>query len=138
MTHDDHEHGHTDAHGHEPHAAPHAPVEEPEPQGHYQVLANAVRELLIEKGYFTPDQLRGWIEKIDERGPALGARIVARAWTDPAFKRRLLDDGKSACGELGIDINVANLMVEKGILTREEIDRRMRELRDHSASVPAQ
>jgi nitrile hydratase len=108
MTHEDHLH----EHGHDhPHGGDHAPVEQSEPQGHYQLLANAVRELLLEKGYFTADQLRGWIEKIDQRGPALGARIVAKAWTDPAFKQRLLDDGKKGCAELGIDINVANLVV---------------------------
>jgi nitrile hydratase len=108
MAHDPHDH---DGHEHAPGHDAHAPIAAREPRGHYQILAEAVRELLIEKGYFSADQHRSWIEKIDERSPALGAKIVVKAWTDPAFKRRLLDDGKAACAELGIDINVANLVV---------------------------
>ncbi|MCW5773144.1 MAG: nitrile hydratase subunit alpha [Rhodospirillaceae bacterium] len=106
MSHDPHEH---EGHDHDHDA--HAPIRAAEPEGHYQLLADAVRELLIEKGYFTADQHRAFIEKIDSRTPSLGAKIVVRAWTDPAYKRRLLDDGKSACAELGVDINVANLVV---------------------------
>jgi nitrile hydratase len=41
---------------------------------------------------------------MDSRTPALGASVVARAWVDPAFKRRLLKDTREALGELGIDI----------------------------------
>ena len=107
--HEGHEHEHAHDHGHEHDA--HAPIQAREPEGHYQLLADAVRELLIDKGYFTADQHRAFIERIDARTPALGARIVARAWTDPAFKRRLLDDGKKACAEMGVDVVVANLVV---------------------------
>lgn len=114
MTHDPHDHpheghGHPHEHGHD--HDPHAPIQAKEPVGPYQLLADAVRELLIEKGYFTADQHRAFIEKIDSRGPTLGAKVVAKAWTDPKFKQRLLDDGKSACAELGIDVVVANLVV---------------------------
>ncbi len=110
MTHDPHDHeGHEHAHDHEHEA--HAPIQAREPEGHYQLLADAVRGLLIDKGYFTADQHRAFIERIDARTPALGAKIVARAWTDPAFKRRLLDDGKKACAEMGVDVVVANLVV---------------------------
>jgi nitrile hydratase len=105
--HESHEHAHGRDHGHEPHA----PMQAKEPEGHYQLLADAVRELLIEKGYFTADQHRAFIERIDARSPAVGAKIVARAWTDPEFKQRLLDDGKKACAEMGIDVVVANLVV---------------------------
>ncbi len=112
MTHDPHEHeGHEHAQDHEHGHDAHAPIRTKEPEGHYQLLADAVRELLIEKGYFTADQHRAFIERIDARGPALGAKIVARAWTDPAFKQRLLDDGKKACAEMGVDVVVANLVV---------------------------
>jgi len=105
--HEGHDHPHDDDHGHDPHA----PIKAKEPDGPYQFLAEAVRELLIEKGYFTADQHRAFIEKIDSRSPALGAKIVAKAWTDPKFKQRLLDDGKKACAELGVDVVVANLVV---------------------------
>ena len=114
MIHDPHDHEGSGEHEHEhahDHDHPHAPIEAREPQGHYHLLADAVRELLIEKGYFTADQHRAFIETIDSRSPAVGARIVAKAWTDSAFKRRLLDDGKKACAELGIDVVVANLVV---------------------------
>ena len=110
MNHDPHDHEgheHEHDHGHEPHA----PIQAKEPEGHYQLLADAVRELLIEKGYFTADQHRAFIERIDARSPALGAKIVTRAWTDPKFKQRLLDDGKKACAEMGVDVVVANLVV---------------------------
>ena len=43
------------------------------------------------------------MEQIDARSPADGARVVARAWTDPDFKNRLLEDANAAAGELGID-----------------------------------
>ncbi len=112
MTHDPHDHeGHEHAHDHDPGHGAHAPIKAKEPDGPYQLLAEAVRELLIEKGYFTADQHRALIEKIDSRSPALGAKIVAKAWTDPKFKQRLLDDGKKACAELGVDVVVANLVV---------------------------
>ena len=52
------------------------------------------------------------IEKIDERSPALGARIVARAWKDPSFKERLLSHGKKTMmDELDIDPVVADIVV---------------------------
>lgn len=105
--HEGDEHTHDHEHGHDPHA----PIQAKEPEGHYQLLADAVRELLIEKGYFTADQHRAFIERIDARSPAVGAKIVARAWTDPKFKQRLLDDGKKACAEMGVDVVVANLVV---------------------------
>ena len=114
MSHDPHDHdheGHEHGHAHDHDHAPHAPIQAKESEGYYPLLADAVRELLIEKGFFTADQHRAFIEKIDARSPALGAKIVARAWTDPKFKQRLLDDGKKACAELGVDVVVANLVV---------------------------
>lgn len=114
MTHDPHDHdheGHEHEHGHDHDHDPHAPIQAKEPEGYYPLLADAVRELLIEKGYFTADQHRAFIERIDARSPAVGAKIVARAWTDPKFKQRLLDDGKNACAEMGVDVVVANLVV---------------------------
>jgi nitrile hydratase len=114
MTHDPHDHegeGHKDEHAQDHDHDPHAPIQAREPEGHYPLLADAVRELLIEKGYFTADQHRAFIERIDARSPALGAKIVARAWTDPKFKQRLLDNGKEACAEMGVDVVVANLVV---------------------------
>jgi nitrile hydratase alpha subunit len=69
---------------------------------YYEILEIAVRELLTEKGLIAADEHRRQIELLDSRSPALGAKVVARAWVDPEFKRRLLDDGSAACEELGI------------------------------------
>jgi nitrile hydratase alpha subunit len=65
--------------------------------GYYDIMESAVRELLIAKGFFGADEIRRQIEVLDSRTPALGARVVARAWTDPEFRRRLLADGRKAC-----------------------------------------
>ena len=77
----------------------------------YELLETAVRELLIEKGVVTADEVRGAIEAMDARGPAQGARIVARAWTDAGYRERLLADGGAAARELGIDVGATLLVV---------------------------
>jgi nitrile hydratase alpha subunit len=89
-----HDHAHTHDHDHD---HDHAPKPE------YARLERAVRELLIAKGVFTAEDIRAQIELMDSRNPAMGAKIVARAWTDPAYKKRLLADAKAAAEELGID-----------------------------------
>jgi len=70
--------------------------------GYYDIMETAVRELLIERHLFGADEIRRQIEVLDSRTPALGAKVVARAWIDPAFRSRLLADGRAACEELGI------------------------------------
>ncbi len=94
------------------HAHDHAAIEADGPQGHYQHLAAATRSLLIEKGVFSAGDMRAMIEKIDERSPALGAKIVARAWTDAGFRERLLAEGKKAIkAEMDIDAVAADIVV---------------------------
>jgi nitrile hydratase len=96
--HDDHDHGH---------AHPHAPPQrdhDADPAGPYEVLEEAIRTLLIEKGVLTGQEIATQVDLMDSRSPALGAKVVARAWTDPAFKKRLLADTRAALAELGIDI----------------------------------
>jgi len=81
----------------------HAPIESGDaPPSYYDILETAIRELLIEKGLITADEHRRQIEILDGRSPALGAKVVARAWVDPAYKRRLLRNGSAACEELGV------------------------------------
>ncbi|MDJ0933795.1 MAG: nitrile hydratase subunit alpha [Kiloniellales bacterium] len=87
------------------------PPDQDGPLSYYQVMETAVRELLIEKGILTADEVRAAVEAMDARSPAIGARVVARAWTDPAFKERLLADGSAACAELGIDMGPTHLVV---------------------------
>jgi nitrile hydratase len=92
---------HAEHRDHPPH--PRQPDLEDQPYDHYQLMAQAVGELLVEKGVFTADDLRRTIESIDARSPADGARLVARAWLDPAFKARVREDINAATLELGID-----------------------------------
>ena len=100
---------HDDPHAHD---REHAAIEADGPQGYYQHLAAATRGLLIEKGVFSAGDMRAMIEKIDARSPALGAKIVARAWTDPAFRERLLaQGGKTIREEMDIETVVADIVV---------------------------
>jgi nitrile hydratase len=63
----------------------------------------ALEELLVEKGVVTRDELRRRIDWLVSRTPADGARIVARAWVDDAFRQRLLCDAREAALEIGVD-----------------------------------
>jgi nitrile hydratase len=92
-----HDHDHAGAPAH-----PKQPDTEDSPMGYYERLEVAVRELLIEKGLLTADEIRRQIELIDSRSPVLGGRVVARAWVDAEFRKRLLADGGAAVGEMGI------------------------------------
>ncbi len=94
MTHADHDHGDHEGHGH-----PHAEISQSEKPSYYDMLETAVRELLIEQKLFGADEIRRQIEVLDSRTPALGAKVVARAWVDPDFRRRLLANGRTACEE---------------------------------------
>jgi nitrile hydratase len=95
--HDDHGHNH---HGHAPPQKDH----DVGSMSAYEVLEEAVRSLLIEKGVLTPAEIAAQVDVMDSRTPALGAKVVARAWTDRGFKKRLLTDARAALAETGIDI----------------------------------
>jgi nitrile hydratase len=102
----------TEIHHLHPHRHPHPA--EPDDDGtltHFQVMEIAVRELLVAKGILTADDVRGAIEAMDARTPAQGARVVARAWTNLAYKARLLADGTAAVRELGIEMATTKLIV---------------------------
>ena len=59
----------------------------------------ALESLLTEKGLVDPKALDALIDKYERKvGPRNGARVVARAWADPAYKQRLLEDATSAIG----------------------------------------
>jgi nitrile hydratase len=99
-------------HHHHDHNHPHETLPEAITAGGYhERLETAVRELLVEKGILTADAIRRAVEDIEDSTPALGARLVARAWVDGAFKQRLLADAPSAARELGIDVGATKLMV---------------------------
>src|ERR1700722_5018466 len=78
---------------------------------YYEVMEIAIRELLVEKKMIAAGEIRRQIEVLDSRTPALGAKVVARAWCDPAFKSRLLANGRSACEELGISFYDDTLLI---------------------------
>ncbi len=62
----------------------------------------ALESLLVERGLITSDVVDAVVETYERHvGPLNGARVVARAWTDPAYRARLLADGTRAIGELG-------------------------------------
>ena len=63
----------------------------------------AVEKLLEERGIFTREEVNAQVEYMEARSYENGARLVARAWVDPAFKELLLSDTKAAAAELGID-----------------------------------
>ena len=94
----------THGHGHDHDVTQHDPeAAERNKVPFYGKRIYAIRELLIEKGILTRDEIQAQIEYMEARTPANGARLVARAWVDPAFKQRLLSDPKAACAEMGID-----------------------------------
>ena len=97
--HHDHEHSHPIA---------------PQAEGrltYYQMMEVAVRELLIEKGIVSADQMRRQIEDMDGRNAGMGAKMVARAWVDPHYKQRMLADGNAAAEEVGLDHGAFKLVV---------------------------
>jgi nitrile hydratase subunit alpha len=69
----------------------------------YAARIRAIEALLLEKGVLTEPEVQDSIAYMEARSPANGAKLVARAWVDPAFKELLLSDGKAAASELGID-----------------------------------
>ena len=98
MSHD-HEHGHhhhhhdDDVQEHREHGAPLSEVE---------LRVRALESLLVDKGLVEPAALDALIDTYETKvGPRNGAKIVARAWVDPAFRRRLLEDGTGAVAEHG-------------------------------------
>ncbi len=82
-----------DGHGHDHHPEPLAPVE---------ARVAAIEAVLTERGMFAVDELDAIVEHFEHNlGPMNGARVVARAWVDPAYRARLLADGTPAIAELG-------------------------------------
>ena len=81
--HDDHDHEH-------------------EAESYASLRTKALESLLVEKGYVTTDAIDSLVKTYEEDiGPMNGARVVARAWVEPEYKARLLQDGTRAIAELG-------------------------------------
>ena len=86
------EHGHENGHSHG------------ENSEYYSKRAQAMQALLIEKGVCTLDDILTMADKIDSRSPEDGAKILAHAWVDPDYKKRLLANAEAAFLELGYDL----------------------------------
>ena len=102
MTHD-HDHDHDHDRTFQP--------DHPEPTSDAALTGLALRELLLEQGAYSHGEEAAMIEKMQGASPDNGARLVARAWTDPAFRERLLADGSAAIRELGFDLAPAEFTV---------------------------
>ena len=90
----DHEHSHHE-HSHGP--------EQMSELSDMQLRVRALETILTEKGYVDPAVLDQIVENVETKiGPHIGARIVARAWADPEFKRRLLEDATEAVNSVGL------------------------------------
>src|SRR5262249_34901007 len=77
-----------------------------------QLRVRAIETVLTEKGYIDPAALDRIVEAFETRiGPHNGARIVAKAWSDPAFKARLLDDASKAIAEFGLLSRVGDHLI---------------------------
>ena len=103
-------------HDHTEHSHPHRPDQDG-PLTYWQQMEIALRELLIEKGVTTAAEIQAQIDLMDARSPANGAAVVARAWTDPAFKARLLANASEASREMGFDIGPLNLIAVENTAT---------------------
>jgi nitrile hydratase subunit alpha len=80
------------------------------PLSYFQLMEISLRELLVEKGIITNAQVDAEVENMRSRTPERGAKVVARAWVDAAFKARLLQNGTRACEELGLDVPALKLV----------------------------
>jgi len=84
--------GHHDHHAHHLSDMPSDPL----------LRVKALESLLVEKGLVRAETIDAWIETFEKHvGPRNGAKVVARAWLDPAYRERLLKDGSAAVAELG-------------------------------------
>lgn len=106
MTHD-HDHNHDHDHG-----------TEDETADDVRPRVRAMQSLLTEAGIVSKDAIDEAIAAYEtDIGPLNGARVVARAWTDPAFEQRLLDDANEAIDEFDFDVGVQHLSVKKNTET---------------------
>jgi nitrile hydratase len=82
-----------------------------QPYSYFQLMEVSLRELLVEKGIVTEAQVAATVEDMRARSPERGAKVVARAWVDGAFRKKLLENGSRACEELGLDVPALKLVV---------------------------
>ena len=104
-----HEHDDQHGHDHDHDDDPDAPSpDDPPPQTEWEVLEAALSELLVEEGVIEPADIHRQMNMMASRNPALGAKIVAKAWADPDFKTRLIDDARTTLRE-EMDLDIGTL-----------------------------
>jgi hypothetical protein len=96
VPHNKHDHHHVDTTPHE--------------MTYWEQRIGGLSRLLVEKGIITLDEMRRTIEEDQSRNIALGARVVARAWVDPEFKKGLLEDAREASKEVGVQMEETDLV----------------------------
>ena len=79
--------------------------------GYYRRMQAAVEELLILRGVFSAADVDRQVEAMGGRSHERGARMVARAWVDPAYKARMLADGSAAAEALALEVGPLRLIV---------------------------
>ena len=82
-----------------------------QPLSYFQLMEVSLRELLVEKGILSEEEIAREVETMRQRGYQRGSRVVARAWLDESFKKKLLANGTQACEELGLEIPALKLVV---------------------------
>ena len=82
-----------------------------QPLSYFQLMEVSLRELLVEKGILSEEEIAQEVETMRQRGYQRGSRVVARAWLDESFKKKLLANGTQACEELGLEIPALKLVV---------------------------
>ena len=82
-----------------------------QPLTYYQLMEVSLRELLVEKGEISQAEVAKAMGEIGARSPERGAKMVARAWLDPAYKARMLIDASKAAEELGFEVPGLRLIV---------------------------
>ena len=76
-----------------------------------QIVVDALQQVLAKKGLLTAHEVTAAIAKLESPGLHLGTQIIAKAWTDPDYKARLLTDGRAAVQELDIPVTEARIIV---------------------------
>lgn len=77
---------------------------------YYQILGQALKELLIEKGVVTAAEIRSAMERRDSITPVNGAKVVARAWVDAEYRTQLLTDANAAVAAFEIEMPTTHLV----------------------------
>ncbi|NKB50347.1 MAG: nitrile hydratase subunit alpha [Alphaproteobacteria bacterium] len=121
----DHDDGHDDGHGdgHDHEHDDHAPTREDDDIELTEREATflALKSLLIEQGIVTAEEIRKRMEFNERGSPHQAARMIAKAWLDPHYKTRMIDDTKAAAAELGIETTEAELVTLENTPDRHNI-----------------